>query len=230
MMYKLIVTITITLTIITNRMVRSQSINNDNDNDDEETMPFDMNQSMPIVKQLDINEPYLWQMAAFATRQMSTKQRKMKLATLNDAEQIDSINRLRVTIHPVTIGQPIDKNDVLYCTIDVKINPQMVRQSQQWTVETYGCTIPAIVRRRRPVPKKSYKQEEVNQLKTPTTTRFELPMDNTISNLNEIERPKTNFKRHVQLLPPRQMYQPMMMQYPMQTYYPSYPRYQFYYN
>ena len=110
MMYKLIVTITITLTIITNKMVRSQSINNDNDGDDEETMLFDMNQSMPIVKQLDINEPYLWQMAAFATRQMSTKQRKMKLATLNDAEQIDSINRLRVTIHPVTIGQPIDKN------------------------------------------------------------------------------------------------------------------------
>ena len=62
------------------------------------------------VTELDTDEPMLWQMAAFAARQMSTKQRRLKLATLTSAEQIDSLIRLKVTLQRVNQNGPIDKN------------------------------------------------------------------------------------------------------------------------
>lgn len=58
--------------------------------------------------ELDTSEPTLWQMAAFAARQMSTKTRRFKLATLTSAEQTDSLFRLKVTLQRVNQGAPID--------------------------------------------------------------------------------------------------------------------------
>ena len=60
--------------------------------------------------ELDISEPTLWQMAAFAARAMSTKSRRFKLATLTAAEQTDSLFRLKVTLQRVNQGAPMDKN------------------------------------------------------------------------------------------------------------------------
>ena len=62
------------------------------------------------VTELDTSEPMLWQMAAYAARQMSTKQQRFKLATLSSAEQIDSLYRLKVTLQRVNQGKSINKN------------------------------------------------------------------------------------------------------------------------
>lgn len=67
------------------------------------------------ITELDTSEPYLWQMAAFAARQMSTKQKKFKLSTLSYAEQVDSTYRLKVTLQRVSPGQPIDTNVSFAC-------------------------------------------------------------------------------------------------------------------
>lgn len=103
--------------------------------------------------ELDISEPTLWQMAAFAARAMSTKSRRFKLATLTAAEQTDSLFRLKVTLQRVNQGAPMDKNDLLFCTVEVRSNGNQGGQQQQWEVENFGCTLPAIVRRRRPAKK-----------------------------------------------------------------------------
>lgn len=39
--------------------------------------------------------------------------------------------------------------DLLFCTVEVRTSPQ----GQQWTMENFGCTLPAVFRRRRPAKK-----------------------------------------------------------------------------
>lgn len=74
----------------------------------------DTKEQESAVTELDTSEPTLWEMAAFAARQMSTKERRFKLATLSAAEkinsQINSMYRLKVTMQRVNVGTPIDRN------------------------------------------------------------------------------------------------------------------------
>lgn len=56
------------------------------------------------VQELDTDEPYLWQMAAYAARQMTNKQIKYKMITLNSAEKIDSIYRLRISLKRIHLN------------------------------------------------------------------------------------------------------------------------------
>ena len=70
----------------------------------------DLIRSSPTITELDTSEPYLWQMAAFAARQMSTKQEKFKLTTLTSALQIDSSYRLKVTLQRMFPGQQLNMN------------------------------------------------------------------------------------------------------------------------
>ncbi|OTF81405.1 hypothetical protein BLA29_013531, partial [Euroglyphus maynei] len=93
------------------------------------------------VEELNIDEPYLWQMAAFAARKMSDKRIKYKLMELTSAEKIDSIYRLRVTLKRIYNADIDAKNNVLYCTVEVNDD-----DDQQWEMENFGCTIPAMVR------------------------------------------------------------------------------------
>lgn len=64
--------------------------------------PFVMNNIN--VQELNTDEPYLWQMAAYAARQMTNKQIKYKMITLNSAEKIDSIYRLRISLKRIYLN------------------------------------------------------------------------------------------------------------------------------
>lgn len=207
--------------------------------------------------ELDISEPSLWQMAAFAARSMSTKSRRFKLATLTAAEQIDSLYRLKVTLKQVSQDTPIDKNDLLYCTVEVRSNGQSNGQQQQnWEVENFGCTAPAIVRRRRPAKKvaptpapapvqsevvTTYEQPQpqpqqpafpqTSSLDSATAYKYLAPVDNSIAldnnGLDDLP-PKRQYKRQT-LFSRHSNYFPQYVQYnpqPQTVRYLPLPQYQ----
>lgn len=86
-----------------------QSLENSEENQQQPTFPHN---SLNEPEELDIGEhPYLWQMAAFAARQLSNKESKVKLVTLTNAEKLDSTYRLRVTLQRVSRGNtPVDQS------------------------------------------------------------------------------------------------------------------------
>lgn len=116
---------------------------NYDDNNNESTI-FNPFINDDIIEELNVDDnPYLWQMAAFASRQMSDKRIKYKLMTLTAAEKIDSIYRLRVTLKRINNNDNVDaKNNVLYCTVEVNA----MNDGQQLEMENFGCTIPAVIR------------------------------------------------------------------------------------
>lgn len=110
-MYFLKILLLIVMIVMINVVVGS---NDNNDKPSESIInPFLNDDMIEPVEELNIEEPYLWQMAAFAARQMSDKRIKYKLMELTSAEKIDTIYRLRVTLKKI-FNTDYDAKNVSY--------------------------------------------------------------------------------------------------------------------
>lgn len=120
---------------------------------------------------------------------------------------------------------------------------------QQWNVENFGCTLPAIVRRRRPskkvvavssTPSPVQAQSELSTIEQPldssTSYKYLAPVDNSIAvdglnSLEDLPAPKRQYKR--QTLVTRHSYFPQYVQYSPQPqsvrYLPYRPSMNYYY-
>lgn len=95
---------------------------------------------------------------------------------------------------------------------------------QQWEVDNFGCSLPAVVRRRRP-QKKVQVSENADIF---PTSKYETAIDNSIpDNKIDSEEPRKQAKRQARPFYLQQaLYQPRYQTY---QYVPVYPHYPIYY-